>query len=125
VDRLATRIGIIHQGKLIEELNAGDLEKLRTQRLEIKARNIEAAQNCLKSAGYKFIMKDNVIIVDNEHAIEHPDDIAHILVNAGTPPTHLAVVQQNLEEHFMQLTSGMSSPYGDDALAQAHEGASQ
>jgi len=125
VDRLATRIGIIHQGKLIEELNAGDLEKVPTQRLEIKARNIEAAQNCLKSAGYKFIMKDNVIIVDNEHAIEHPDDIAHILVNAGTPPTHLAVVQQNLEEHFMQLTSGMSSPYGDDVRAQAHEGVSQ
>jgi len=125
VDRLATRIGIIHQGKLIEELNAGDLEKLRTQRLEIKARNIEAAQNCLKSAGYKFIMKDNVIIVENEHAIEHPDDIAHILVNAGTPPTHLAVVQQNLEEHFMQLTSGMLSRYKNDVRAQAHEGVSQ
>jgi len=70
-------------------------------------------------------MKDNVIIVENEHAIEHPDDIAHILVNAGTPPTHLAVVQQNLEEHFMQLTSDISSPYGDDARAQAHEGVSQ
>jgi ABC-2 type transport system ATP-binding protein len=107
VDRLATRIGIIHQGKLIEELNAGDLEKLRTQRLEIKARNIEAAQICLQSAGYKFIMKDNVIILDNKHAIEHPDDVAHILVNAGAPPTHLAVVQQNLEEHFMQLTGGV------------------
>ena len=104
VDRLATRIGIIHHGKLIEELNAGDLEKLRTQRLEIKTRNLEAAQICLHSAGYKFVLKDGVIILDNPHAIEHPDDIAHILVNAGTSPTHLAVVQQNLEEHFMQLT---------------------
>jgi ABC-2 type transport system ATP-binding protein len=108
VDRLATRIGIIHQGKLIEELNASDLEKLRTQRLEIKTRNLEAAQICLHSAGYKFVLKDGILILDNPHAINHPDDIAHILVNAGTAPTHLAVVQQNLEEHFMQLTSDMS-----------------
>ena len=104
VDKLATRIGIIHQGKLIEELSAGDLERLRTHRLEVKTRNLEAAQMCLHSAGYKFILKDGLLILDNAHAIEHPDDIAHILVNAGTAPTHLAVVQQNLEEHFMQLT---------------------
>jgi len=106
VDKLASRIGIIHEGKLIEELNAGDLEKLRTKRLEIRARNLEAAQFCLSSAGYKFTMKDETIVMDNPHAIEHPDDIAHILVNSGTAPTHLAVVQQNLEEHFMQLTRG-------------------
>jgi ABC-2 type transport system ATP-binding protein len=107
VDRLATRIGIIHQGRLLEELSTGDLEKLRTQRLEIRSRNLEAAQICLNSAGYRFTVKDGIIIIDNPHAIEHPDDIARILVNAGTPPTHLAVVQQNLEEHFMQLTGSV------------------
>lgn len=105
VDRLATRIGIIHQGKLIEELSAGDLERLRSQRLEFRTRNLEAAQICLHSAGYKYEVKDDTITLDNPHAIEHPDDIAHILVNAGTAPTYLAVVQQDLEEHFMQLTA--------------------
>lgn len=114
VDRLATRIGIIHEGKLIEELSANDLEKLRTQRLEIKTRNLDAAQICLHSAGYKYEVKDGVIILNNPHAIEHPDDIARILVNAGTSPTHLAVVQQNLEEHFMQLTVGPSLRAGDN-----------
>ncbi|HKJ38549.1 MAG TPA: ABC transporter ATP-binding protein [Anaerolineales bacterium] len=107
VDKLASRIGIIHEGKLIEELIAADLEKLRTRRLEIRARNLEAAKLCLNSAGYKFVMKDGTIIMDNAHAIERSDDIARILVNAGIPPTHLAVVQQNLEEHFMQLTGGV------------------
>ena len=125
VDRLATRIGIIHQGKLVEELSAGDLEKLRTQRLEVKTRNIEAAQICLHSAGYKFVLKDGIIILDNAHAIEHPDDIAHILVNSGTPPTYLAVVQQNLEEHFMQLTSDMSLRAQAAKQSQIHEGTSQ
>jgi len=106
VDRLATRIGIIHQGRLIEELETDKLEKLRAKRLEVSTRNLEAAQICLQSAGYKPVMRDGMILIDNEHAIEHPDDIAHILVNAGTPPTRLSVEQQNLEEHFLQLTGG-------------------
>jgi ABC-2 type transport system ATP-binding protein len=52
------------------------------------------------------MMQDGLILIDNEHAIEHPDDIAQILVNAGTPPMRLAVEQQDLEEHFLQLTGG-------------------
>jgi ABC-2 type transport system ATP-binding protein len=121
VDRLATRIGIIHQGKLIEELSANDLEKLRSQRLEIKTRNLEAAQTCLHSAGYKYEVKDSVIIITHPHAIERPDDIAHILVNAGTPPIYLAVVQQNLEEHFMQLTMNPSYSHRNDTQAQVEK----
>jgi ABC-2 type transport system ATP-binding protein len=106
VDRLATRIGIIHKGKLIEELDTGKLEQLRAKRLEVKARNPEAAQVSLQSAGYKFVLKEEMMLIDNEYAIEHPDDIARILVNAGNPPTRLAVEQENLEDHFMKLTGG-------------------
>jgi len=107
VDRLATRIGIIHKGKLIEELDTHKLERLRAKHLEIQARNLEAAQLCLQSAGFKFTMKDETIVINDVHAIEHPDYIAHILVNAGTAPTRIAVEQQNLEEHFLQLTGGV------------------
>ena len=57
VDRLATRIGIIHKGRLIEELDTDKLEKLRAKRLEVKARNLEAAQISLHSAGYKFVIE--------------------------------------------------------------------
>src|SRR6266542_2194407 len=104
VDRLATRIGIIHKGRLIEELDTDKLEQLRSKRLEIKVRNLEAAQICLRSAGYKFTLDNELIVIEDAHAIEHPDDIAHIMVNAGTPPMRLAVEQQNLEDHFLQLT---------------------
>ena len=106
VDRLATRIGLIHKGRLIEELDTEALEKLRSKRLEIKARNLEAAQNCLQGAGYKFASEQEAILIEDPRAIEHPDEIAKILVNAGVPPTRLAVEQQNLEDHFLQLTGG-------------------
>ena len=104
VDRLATRIGIIHKGRLIEELDSDQLEKLRSMRLEVKARNLEGAQISLQSAGYKPILQAETILIEDAHAIENPDVVARILVNAGAPPTHLAVIQQNLEEHFLKLT---------------------
>ncbi len=108
VDRLATRIGIIHNGKLIEELDTDKLERLRTKRLEVRARNLEGAFISLQSAGYKPVMQDETILTESTHAIDYPDDIVRILVNAGTPPTHLAVIQENLEDHFLKLTNDSS-----------------
>jgi ABC-2 type transport system ATP-binding protein len=105
VDRLATRIGIIHKGKLIEELDANQLERLRSKQLEVKARDLKAAQLSLQSAGYTPKLKAKTLMLDDDYAIEHPDDIARILVNAGNPPMRLAVGQQNLEDHFLQLTN--------------------
>lgn len=106
VDRLATRIGIIHAGRLIEELDTDALEQLRSRRLEVRARDLEAAKSCLQSAGYKLTLNDGTILIEDAHAVECPDDVAKIMVNAGTPPTRLAIEQQNLEDHFLQLTGG-------------------
>lgn len=108
VDRLATRIGIIHRGKLIEELDTRQLEELRAKRLEVRTRDLEAALVSLRSAGYKITVENETILLTDTHSLEHPDDIARILVNAGNPPTRLAMEQQNLEDHFLQLTSGNS-----------------
>ena len=44
VDRLATRIGIIHQGRLIEEMSAAQLEARRGVRLVVEARDPDAAR---------------------------------------------------------------------------------
>jgi ABC-2 type transport system ATP-binding protein len=91
---------------LIEELDADALERLRSKRLEIRARDLKAAKACLQSAGYKLTLNDETILTEDSHAIECPDDIAKIMVNAGTPPTRLAIEQQDLEDHFLQLTGG-------------------
>jgi ABC-2 type transport system ATP-binding protein len=105
VDRLATRIGIIHKGRLIEELDTDKLEQLRAKRLEVQTRNLEAAQTSLNSAGYQFALNDSTIVMNDVHAIEHPDNIARLLVNAGNPPTRLAVEQEDLENYFLRLTA--------------------
>jgi hypothetical protein len=53
------------------------------------------------------VTDDGTIVLEDEHAIDHPDDIAHMLVNAGAPPMRLAVEQENLEEYFLRLTNDM------------------
>ena len=104
VDRLATRIGIIHKGHLLVELEAEKLEELRSQRLEIKTRNPEAAQCALAQAGYAVKASGSTLLLYEAHAIEAPEEVAIILVKAGAPPTRLAVEQEMLEDYFLRLT---------------------
>ena len=104
VDRLATRIGIIHEGCLIEEIEAEKLEQLRSRRLAIRARNLEAAQRALTQAGFTVKASDNTLFLNEERALDAPDHVATLLVDAGTPPTSLFVVQENLEDYFLRLT---------------------
>ena len=104
VDRLATRIGIIHKGRLLEELEAEKLDELRAQRLEVKANNLEAAQSALAKAGFAVKASESTIFLSEARAIDAPDEVAAILVHAGTPPTRLAVEQENLEDYFLRLT---------------------
>ena len=111
VDRLATRIGIVHQGRLIEELDSDALERHRDQRLEVGARDIEAAERALHAAGLAPTLRavdgrDPRVELRGARALEAPDEIAALLVAAGLPPTHLALARESLEDHFMRLTSG-------------------
>ena len=104
VDRLATRIGIIHEGRILEELDSQKLEELRSLRLEIKAHDLKAAQNILTQAGFRVSEGKNTLFLNDSMAINAPDDVATLLVSAGVPPTRLAVEHENLEAYFLRLT---------------------
>ncbi len=103
VDKLANRIGIIHHGMLIEELDAARLEEIRAHRLVIDARDIARAREALSGFDTTNLGEGRLAIKD-KRAVESPETIAEILVNAGSPPTHLAIEQEDLEEYFLRLT---------------------
>ncbi len=106
VDRLATRIGIIHKGQLIEDLDKDRLVKFRGQQLEIKVRDTDLGLKILKEAGYQATrkMEEEAILLTDSRAIKSPEKIAVLLVEANSPPIKLIVKEKNLEEYFMQLT---------------------
>ena len=51
VARLADRIGIIHAGRLLREMDVAGLERERRRRLLVRARDIEAARQVLVGGG--------------------------------------------------------------------------
>jgi ABC-2 type transport system ATP-binding protein len=67
--------------------------------------NRGAARQVLEQAGYVVrILEDGRLALTDARALEAPDQIAALLVNAGIPPTHLAVEHENLETYFLRLT---------------------
>jgi ABC-2 type transport system ATP-binding protein len=104
VSRLARRIGIIHKGCLLQELNVDELERNRKRRLLLRARDVEAAHRALLSAGQPAeILPDGAIELKNASSVERPDDINRLLVMAGAPPTQLVVEEEELEQYFLRL----------------------
>ena len=106
VARLAHRIGIIHEGRLLQELDVNELERNRQRRLLVQTRDIEATQGVLCEAGFATHSSSNgAIVLEAEQAVEHPDEIAKLLVEAGQAPTMLRVEQEDLEHYFLRLVS--------------------
>lgn len=113
VARIATRFGVIHQGRLLEELSAAEMERQRTRWLEVDARDRVGARSILTAAG---LVVDSCAGLANErngmagalrlsdaHAIAHPEEVARRLVGAGIDLTRLSVEEEDLESQFLRL----------------------
>lgn len=104
ISRIATRIGIIHEGMLIQEVDASQLEKLNLRRLVIDAGNRNAAHKILMEKGfYVHIADDGKLEISDEKVLEDPGMIATILVQNGVPPTLLKVEEEDLESYFLRI----------------------
>jgi ABC-2 type transport system ATP-binding protein len=103
ISKFTTRIGIIHEGYLIQELNTEQLDQLCKKRLLVDATDKNAVLSVLSQNGYSAVLNESgKLEIINEKAINHPDDIARILVYAGVPPTLLKVEEEDLESYFLR-----------------------
>ena len=109
VARLAQRIGIIHQGRMLQELSLDELERNRQRWLRLRARDLPAARAALAAAGWPAagqpaaLLADGSLALSDAAAVAHPDDINCLLVRAGVPPTELRVEEEELEPYFLRL----------------------
>ncbi|MCF7808421.1 MAG: ABC transporter ATP-binding protein [Candidatus Marinimicrobia bacterium] len=104
VSRLADRIGIIHEGKMIEEYDAETINNLRSTRLVIQVQDPVKAKLVLETEGYTVAEVEGALHVLDEIAIGNPEKVATYLVNSGNPPSKLNIEQEDLESHFLSLT---------------------
>jgi ABC-2 type transport system ATP-binding protein len=106
VDQLADRIGVIHQGRLVEELDRSELAARNRRRVELKVDQApKAAAVLLEKFGATAIDSGNGALSVDEPGTGCPD-IARALVAAGVGIERLLKVEEDLEAHFMRLTGG-------------------
>lgn len=104
VARLATRIGVIHQGRLVRELDTRDVAAQMRPRLTVATRDNRTAETVLRSAGFAPTTNgDTGFVLVDDRAVHQPELVATLLVEAGCPPTRLAVEQDDLETYFLNL----------------------
>jgi ABC-2 type transport system ATP-binding protein len=104
VSRLATRIGIIHDGRMVTEQSAKELLQDLDRKLVINTHDNERALVLLQQSGFNPSMNAlrQVELIDSK-ALEAPEHIAALLVNAQLPPTLLHTTEEDLEAYFMRL----------------------
>jgi ABC-2 type transport system ATP-binding protein len=103
ISKFATRIGIIHEGRLIQELNTGELDTLRKKRLLIDVHDKQGARALLARHGIETnIVENNVLEITGRDALENPEKVNAMLVNSGNPPTMVRVDVEDLETYFLK-----------------------
>ena len=117
VARVATRIGVLHQGRLVDELDAKALASRVRTHLEVGARDLFRAAWALREAGFEapdpavgpVPAGSQVLVLEDIRALEHPELVATALVRAGEPPIRIAVVEEDLEAYFLRLVSSSAA----------------
>jgi ABC-2 type transport system ATP-binding protein len=107
VARLADRVGIIHEGRLVEEVTADRVRALGAARVRAAlpdpAQAVPAAE-CLRAAGFTVAADGDSVTSADVAALAHPERVASVLVLAGFAPRELTTVSDDLEQHFLHVT---------------------
>lgn len=111
MSKLASRIGIIHRGTLLQEISALEFENLRRKKLHVGVRGTaKLAGEQLAKAGYEAsVTGDGMLEVLDERAVRHPERVSRLLADAGIPLYLLSVVEEELESYFLNTVSGNPS----------------
>jgi hypothetical protein len=64
----------------------------------------------LRAAGHQAHIRDGIIEVTDDAAIERTDEVAAQLVLAGHAPLRLEVEQEDLEHYFLRLVGLPAEP---------------
>ncbi len=104
ISRLASRIGIIHEGRLVHETDSRTLDVSRKRRLIIDAVDRGKAKARLEKEGYAVRVNDEGFMeTSDRNAVAHPESIASILASDTNPPTRLVVDEEDLEDYFLRI----------------------
>jgi len=103
ISKVANRIGIIHNGKLIKELATHELNSQLIKAIIVSTKDNLAGIKHLTESDYDARMNgNNEIEISDARGITHPENISQLLVEKGLPPTKLYLFEEDLEKYFLR-----------------------
>ncbi len=109
VEHLADRVGIVHEGRLIEEVDFSELRENGRLAIEIGVDDVERAERVLRDElGLVGLSRSGEASLRVTDRAAKPAPIARALVGAGIALERLVPMEEDLEQHFMRLTGGLS-----------------
>lgn len=112
VAHLADRIGIVHDGRLIEELDRGELQAKARPFLTVGTTDDRRAEELLRAAGFARVESGGTGVLQVLEAAGRAGEVARLLVQAGLELEQLTPSQEDLETYFLRLTGGAPLPSG-------------
>lgn len=103
ITKIASKIGIIHKGKLIKELSIDELDNQLRKSIHIDSTNRTRLKKKLRQYHYHFTENsDGSLVIQDEQAIQHPEIIASLLVKEKVPLIKLYKDVETLEQYFLR-----------------------
>jgi len=103
ISKVANRIGIIHEGKLVKELTTNELTDQLIKKIIVTTVDNRKAVQQLISSNYKAVLtENNEIEITNSEAIANPENISKLLVENNLPPKQVYLFTEDLEMYFLR-----------------------
>ncbi|ENK1242040.1 ABC transporter ATP-binding protein [Clostridium botulinum] len=107
IQQLATKIGIIHNGKLLEEIDYKSFEKKNRHYINLKVSNDKKAITILENS---MNIKDYDVTEPNKiriyEMLDKSNDVAKKIISEGIDVYEVNVMNDTLEDYFVRLTGG-------------------
>jgi ABC-2 type transport system ATP-binding protein len=107
VEHLADRVGIVHAGVLVEEVDYRELRENGRLAIEIEVDDVARAEQVLRNElGFVGLSRSGEASLRVTDRTAKPAPIARALVGAGIALERLVSMEEDLERHFMRVTGG-------------------
>lgn len=104
ISKVADTIGIIHEGKLVKEIIASDLQHEIRKKLIIETSDNTKALKVISAEQIEGIVNhSNQIEIKDKQVVEHPERIAELLINNGVGLKELYTNKEHLEDYFLRI----------------------
>lgn len=103
ISKLANRIAIIHEGRLIKELATQELSNQIIKKILVQTTDNQQAIQHLQNSNYSVVQTQmNEIEITNPAALESPELISKLLTEKGLPPKQIFLFTEDLEMYFLR-----------------------